>query len=90
MEIKRVNQEFYVAAQITADDVVKIADQGVKTLICNRPDGEGADQPNVIEIEEAAQRHGLKVIYQPVSSGKITDQQVTEFKQLYQNAQNLF
>ncbi len=33
--------------------------------------------PNVIEIEEAAQRHGLNVIYQPVISGKISDQQVT-------------
>ncbi|XZT14734.1 TIGR01244 family sulfur transferase [Acinetobacter baumannii] len=87
MELKRVNQDFYVAGQITANDIVKIADQGIKTLICNRPDGEGADQPNVIEIEEAAQRHGLNVIYQPVISGKITDQQVTEFKQLYQNAQ---
>ena len=40
----------------------------------------------MIEIEEA-QQYGLKVIYQPVASGKITDQQVTEFKQLYQNAQ---
>lgn len=87
MELKRVNQDFYVAGQITVDDIAKIADQGIKTLICNRPDGEGADQPNVIEIEEAAQRHSLKVIYQPVTSGKITDQQVTEFKQLYQNAQ---
>ncbi|HCT5803318.1 TIGR01244 family sulfur transferase [Acinetobacter nosocomialis] len=87
MELKRVNQDFYVAGQITVDDIAKIADQGIKTLICNRPDGEGADQPNVIEIEEAAQRHGLNVIYQPVTSGKITDQQVTEFKQLYQNAQ---
>lgn len=87
MELKRVNQDFYVAGQITVDDIAKIADQGIKTLICNRPDGEGVDQPNVIEIEEAAQRHGLNVIYQPVTSGKITDQQVTEFKQLYQNAQ---
>ncbi|WP_368574944.1 TIGR01244 family sulfur transferase [Acinetobacter baumannii] len=87
MELKRVNQDFYIAGQITANDIAKIADQGIKTLICNRPDGEGADQPNVIEIEEAAQRHGLNVIYQPVISGKITDQQVTEFKQLYQNAQ---
>lgn len=87
MELKRVNQDFYVAGQITTNDIAKIADQGIKTLICNRPDGEGADQPNVIEIEEAAQRHGLNVIYQPVISGKITDQQVTEFKQLYQNAQ---
>ncbi|WP_347880892.1 TIGR01244 family sulfur transferase [Acinetobacter baumannii] len=87
MELKRVNQDFYIAGQITANDIAKIADQGIKTLICHRPDGEGADQPNVIEIEEAAQRHGLNVIYQPVISGKITDQQVTEFKQLYQNAQ---
>ncbi|ENW43734.1 TIGR01244 family protein [Acinetobacter baumannii] len=87
MELKRVNQDFYVAGQITVDDIAKIADQGIKTLICNRPDGEGVDQPNVIEIEEAAQRHGLNVIYQPVTSGKISDGQVTEFKQLYQNAQ---
>lgn len=87
MELKRVNQDFYVAGQITANDIVKIADQGIKTLICHRPDGEGADQPNVIEIEEAAQRHGLNVIYQPITGGKITDQQVTEFKQLYQNDQ---
>lgn len=63
MELKRVNQDFYVAGQITANDIAKIAGQGIKTLICNRPDGEGADQPNVIEIEEAAQRHGLNVIY---------------------------
>src|SRR5690242_3592525 len=87
MELKRINQDFYVSGQITADEVAKIADQGIKTLICNRPDGEGPDQPNVIEIEEAAHKLGLNVIYQPVTSGKITDQQVTEFKQLYQNAQ---
>jgi len=87
MELKRINQDFYVAGQITADEVAKIADQGIKTLICNRPDGEGPDQPNVIEIEEAAQRHGLNVIYQPITSGKITDQQVTEFKQFYHNTQ---
>ncbi len=87
MELKRVNQDFYVAGQITTNDIVKIADQGIKTLICHRPDGEGVDQPNVIEIEEAAQQYGLNLIYQPVISGKVTDQQVTEFKQLYQNAQ---
>ena len=41
----------------------------------------------MIEIEEAAQQYTINVIYQPVTSGKITDQQVTEFKQLYQNTQ---
>ena len=30
MELKRVNQDFYVAGQITANDIAKIADQGIK------------------------------------------------------------
>ncbi|HAI54832.1 MAG TPA: NAD(FAD)-dependent dehydrogenase, partial [Acinetobacter nosocomialis] len=38
-------------------------------------------------IEESAQQYGLNVIYQPVTSGKISDGQVIEFKQFYQNAQ---
>lgn len=30
MELKRVNQDFYVAGQITVVDIAKIADQGIK------------------------------------------------------------
>ncbi len=32
MELKRVNQDFYVAGQITANDIAKIAGQGIKLL----------------------------------------------------------
>lgn len=87
MQLKQVNQEFYVADQISQRDVAELANKGIKTIICNRPDGEGADQPNIIEIQEVASTHGIQVEYLPVMSGRVTDEQAEEFKSVYQAAQ---
>ncbi|MGP2361161.1 bifunctional protein tyrosine phosphatase family protein/NAD(P)/FAD-dependent oxidoreductase [Acinetobacter junii] len=87
MQLKQVNQEFYVADQISQPDVAELANKGIKTIICNRPDGEGADQPNIIEIQEVASTHGIQVEYLPVVSGRVTDEQAEEFKSVYQAAQ---
>ena len=51
MEIRQVNSRFSVSGQINVDEVATLAAQGVRSLICNRPDGEAPDQPNVAEIE---------------------------------------
>ena len=83
MQLKQVNPEFWVADQITAQDIELIAARGIKTVFCNRPDGEGPDQPNVIEIEQALKPYGIQIQYLPVVSGKVTDEQAEEFKQLY-------
>lgn len=87
MQLKQVNPEFWVADQITAQDIELIAARGIKTVFCNRPDGEGSDQPNVIEIEQALKPYGIQIQYLPVVSGKVTDEQAEEFKQLYLQAQ---
>ena len=87
MQLKQVNTEFWVADQITAQDIELIAARGIKTVFCNRPDGEGPDQPNVIEIEQALKPYGIQIQYLPVVSGKVTDEQAEEFKQLYLQAQ---
>ncbi len=54
MKLKQVNSDFFLSDQIIQQDLEKIAEEGIKTILCNRPDGEGADQPNIIEIEQAA------------------------------------
>lgn len=82
MEIKNLTTRFSVAEQITAKDVPPIAQAGFRSIICNRPDGEGLDQPNFKEIEQAATLHGLSVHYLPVESGNITDEQGQTFGQL--------
>ena len=50
MDIKRLSPQVSVSRQITAADVDEVAKHGFRAIICNRPDGEGADQPNFDEI----------------------------------------
>ena len=79
LEIKQVNDSFSVSPQISLDDVKDLAQRGIKSLICNRPDGEAADQLTVSEVETAAEGHGLKVSYLPVISGKFSDDDIDSF-----------
>ncbi|MEZ5526689.1 MAG: TIGR01244 family sulfur transferase, partial [Gammaproteobacteria bacterium] len=83
MIIKTVNEEFSVAEQLSVADVEALAAQGVKSLICNRPDGEAGDQPAFADIEAAAKQHGLEIRNVPVVSGQMTDQDVAKFGEAY-------
>jgi sulfide:quinone oxidoreductase len=79
MEHKTLTPELTVSAQITAADLPDLAAAGVKSLICNRPDGEGADQPTFTEIEAAAKAQGIAVRYLPVLTGKVSDLDAKDF-----------
>jgi sulfide:quinone oxidoreductase len=79
MEIKRITDKVSVSSQISAADVTDIKNAGFRALICNRPDGEGADQPSFEEIEKAAKKAGLTAVYLPIASGMVTDGNVEEF-----------
>jgi sulfide:quinone oxidoreductase len=74
-----VTEDFSVSGQITAADVAELAAQGVKSLICSRPDGEANDQPTVTEIKEAAAAAGMSLVHVPVVSGKFSDANVADF-----------
>jgi len=82
MEIKKLTNNISVADQITEADLNAISQAGFKSLICNRPDGEGSDQPGYKEIEHAAKSLGLAIRYLPAESGKVTDEQGKEFGKL--------
>jgi len=79
MEAKRITKHLSVSPQIAATDLWEVASQGFRSVICNRPDGEGADQPTFEEIEAAAKKAGLEIRYLPVVSGKVSDDDATAF-----------
>jgi sulfide:quinone oxidoreductase len=79
MQPKAINKALSVSEQIAASDLGEIAAAGFKSIICNRPDGEGADQPGFSEIDAAAQAIGLQTAYRPVVSGMVTDADVVAF-----------
>ncbi|KWR88648.1 bifunctional protein tyrosine phosphatase family protein/NAD(P)/FAD-dependent oxidoreductase [Cupriavidus sp. IDO] len=82
MDIKKLTAELAVSKQIAASDLRTIAEAGFRTLVCNRPDGEGADQPNFSEIEAAAREQGIEAHYLPIESGKVGDADAVRFGEL--------
>ena len=79
MDIRKIDNELSVSPQIAAADLPALAQAGFRAVICNRPDGEAADQPNFNEIERAARESGVEVRYLPAESGKVSDEQAREF-----------
>ena len=79
LSISMLSDTFSTSPQITADDVAEIAALGFKTIINNRPDGEGgAEQPSSDAIQAAAEKAGLAYQYIPVIPGSITPSNVAE------------
>ncbi|WP_346893426.1 TIGR01244 family sulfur transferase [uncultured Roseibium sp.] len=80
MEPRAINEQLAVSPQIDPKDIPEIAMLGFRSVICNRPDGEGADQPTFEEVEAAARKAGLEARYLPVVSGKVQDDDAKAFK----------
>lgn len=79
----RHTESFSTLPQIAPDDLSAIAAAGFRSIINNRPDGEGgASQPASGDIERAARAAGLRYAHLPVVSGRITPEQVAEFGEL--------
>jgi sulfide:quinone oxidoreductase len=76
---KRLTAEVAVAPQIEPAEVAELAAQGFRSIICNRPDGEGADQPLFADIERAAAAAGIETRYLPVETGKVSDDDAMKF-----------
>lgn len=72
MEIRHLSDGFAVSGQIAPADLPEIARLGFKTIICNRPDGEGAGQPSFQAVADRAQELGLATAYVPVAPTGVT------------------
>lgn len=88
LHFKWLSDSVAAAGQIAPADIAAIAAHGFKTVINNRPDGEGGpDQPTSAQIQRAAETAGLSYVYLPVVSGQLTPQQVAEMAQRLREAQ---
>ena len=82
MDIKSLTPLLSISPQILIAEIKAVAQAGFKAIICNRPDGEGPDQPSFKEIEAAALQYGLQAQYLPAESGKVRDEDGKAFGQL--------
>lgn len=87
MKIVPHDARFASADQITPDDLAAIQAAGYRSIICNRPDGEGGasgpnPQPTSQALRAAASQLGLQFAYLPVKPGQITADDAARFAQL--------
>ncbi len=73
MDIMQHSPSFSATGQLQLGDLAECADHGFATIVNNRPDGEGDDQPTSAEISAEAKRLGLGYAYLPIVPGQMTD-----------------
>lgn len=82
LQTRTLDSRFSAAGQLTPGDFAEAARMGFKTIINNRPDGEGGpEQPTSEENREAAEAAGLTYHYLPMAGPDIDMAFVESFKQ---------
>jgi len=79
MNILQIDDKLTISEQITEQDVKELSELGVKTIICNRPDGEEPNQISCQTIKAAAEKNGIKFVHIPVPGREIPTPALNEF-----------
>jgi sulfide:quinone oxidoreductase len=80
MQTRTLIDRLSVSSQLALTDLTAAADQGIRSIINNRPDGEAPDQPTSAEIETAAAALGLGYRHIPIVPGQIHDKDIADFR----------
>lgn len=85
MQPKQLTTSLFVSQAINVEDVKTLAKQGIKAIICNRPDDESPEQTPFRDIEKAANEYGITTHFLPVIVGQISLEQVMTMARLVQS-----
>ena len=72
-----------VTGQMTVEKFEKLVQRDFKSIIVNRPDQEIGNMTSASALRNIAEQANLSLIYQPVISGQISQQDVQEFAKYY-------
>ncbi len=72
-----IESNIAIGAQLYPQELQVIAAQGIKSIICHRPDHETLNQPTFAELAEQAEILGIKMSYLPVKRDIFSDEVIT-------------
>ena len=79
MKMHKLAEELSVAPQLDPAEIPFLAANGIRAIICNRPDGEAPGQPCFGDVEHAAAAAGIRAVYQPVLANAIGEAEIAAF-----------
>src|SRR5262245_56915997 len=84
MDLHKLTDDVTVTGQIDPAEIPLLAAQGMRAIICNRPDGEVPGQPPFSTVEQAAAASGIKAAYLPVVSNAISEADAEAFGEAHE------
>jgi len=85
--MKKISDNFYLAAQISPNDLPAYQEAGIKTIINNRPDNEEPGQISAADMAAAAKEYGIDYHYLPMVNGQpLPPTLVDDFKTVLDNS----
>lgn len=88
MNIRKLAEGLYIAPQLTRSDAADAAALGIRSVICNRPDGEADGQPAFNQVQQWLADAGIThTVHQPVVAPAINQQDAARFQTLLNQAE---
>ncbi|MEL7131079.1 MAG: TIGR01244 family sulfur transferase [Pseudomonadota bacterium] len=87
MDIRQITPTYFVAPQLDPSEMADVAAAGIKTIICNRPDGEVPPTLQADAVEAAAQAAGLDFHRLPLTHQTMTPDNIARQMAMAQDAQ---
>ena len=88
MAILKLSDKLYISPQINAEDAKQAATLGIRTVICNRPDGEEENQPATAQVQQWLADVGITHFqHLPVVAPAINAADVAAFQTLLAQAE---
>ena len=79
--VSPVTQDFAVSPQLSASQMSQLAAMGFRSVVNNRPDGEGGpEQPSAEALRKAALAAGLEYRHVPVPPSQAEPEQVLQMQ----------
>ncbi|MEQ6204307.1 TIGR01244 family sulfur transferase [Sulfitobacter sp. HNIBRBA2951] len=74
MDIRQLTPRYYVAPQISPDQMAALKEAGITRILCNRPDEEVPPALSAAAIQAAAEAAGLSFCVQPLTHATMTEE----------------
>jgi uncharacterized protein (TIGR01244 family) len=74
MDIRQITSRYFVAPQISPDQMAALKDAGITRILCNRPDEEVPASIGAAAMQTAAREAGLDFAVQPLTHQTMTEE----------------
>ncbi|KIN72071.1 protein tyrosine phosphatase family protein [Sulfitobacter guttiformis] len=80
MDIRKLTPRYYVAPQISPDQMGAFKEAGITRILCNRPDEEVPSAFGAAAMKAAAEAAGLEFALQPLTHSTMTEEVIARNK----------